>query len=64
MLKDNKIKYYVFDHELSPNATMIIESFNRIIRNKIDKYMNAYNTKNYIDSLDDLILNYNTTIHG
>ena len=50
-MKDNNIKTITFDHALSPNATMIIERFNRTLRGKIDKYMTTYKTKKYIDVL-------------
>ena len=51
IFNDNNIKYFIFDHNISPNATMIIESFNRTLRKRLDKYKQNFNTKRYIDVL-------------
>ena len=45
LLSDNNIELFVFDKNISPNATSIIERFNKTLRQKIDKYMSAYKTK-------------------
>lgn len=42
----------IFNKADSPNATMIIERFNRTLRARIDKYMLTHKTKNYIDVID------------
>ncbi len=43
---------------------MVVERFNRSIRNKITQYMEAYETHNYFDVLDKLVQNNNTTKHS
>ncbi len=43
---------------------MIIERFNRTIRDKINKYMIAYKTNRFIDVLPELVENYNNSIHS
>ena len=43
---------------------MMVERFNRSIRELIDKYMIEYNTHKYIDVLDKLINNYNNRKHS
>jgi hypothetical protein len=62
-LKEKGIKHntsFPGDH----NVQGIIERFNRTIKNLISRYMTAYNTKNYVDVLQDLFHNYNNTYHN
>ena len=47
-----------------PTSQGLIERFNRTIKGKIFKYMSEKNTKKYVDVLDDLITNYNNTVHS
>ena len=62
-MEANNIEMLVFNKAESPNATMIIERFNRTLRIRIDKYMTTHKTKNYIDILDKLVNNYNSTVN-
>ena len=43
---------------------MMIERFNRTIRDKINKYMMAYDTHQFIDDIKLLVENYNNTLHS
>lgn len=43
---------------------MKIERFNRTLRNRISKYLLAYNTHNWIDKLEEIIYNYNNQVHS
>ena len=58
---DNDIKIWYSDPEQS-NKNSIIERFHRTLRNLLLKYTVA-NGKPYIDDLDKLIENYNTSYH-
>jgi hypothetical protein len=40
------------------------ERFNRTIRGLIEKYMTAYNTHTWFNILDELVKNYNNTVHS
>lgn len=61
---DNNIKLILFDASKNKNTLAIINRFHRTIRDKIDEYMTAYNTKKFIDVLDKLVDNYNNTVHS
>ena len=61
LCNENNIQLLIFDKASSPNAMAIIERYNRTIRSKIDTYMKSYDTKKYIDVLDKLVKNYNST---
>ena len=63
-LKDNNIEIRFFNKSESPNAISKVERFNRTIRQKITDYMNTNNTNKYIDVLNQLVNNYNNTIHN
>ena len=41
----------------------IVERFNKTIENLISRYQESRNTNRYIEILDDLVYNYNHTIH-
>ena len=43
---------------------MIIERFNKTLRDKIAKWVLMNNTKKYITALPSLVASYNTTIHS
>lgn len=45
-------------------AQSIIERFNKTIRTMIERYLDSRNTLKYINVLDDLIYNYNHSIHS
>jgi hypothetical protein len=64
LLKDNEIQYIMFNKAVSYNAMYIIESFNRTLRNKLDKYMTTNDTNKWVDVLDKIVYNYNNTIHS
>ena len=61
-LNENNIKLFLIDKTISPNGTSIIERFNGTIRSKIDKYLKAFKTNKFIDVLDKLVKNYNSSI--
>lgn len=46
------------------SSLSIVERANKTIRNNINKYLIANNTNRYIDKLDDIIENINTTRHS
>lgn len=41
----------------------IVERWNRTMKEKMFKYFSANSTRKYIDSLDEMVKNYNETIH-
>jgi hypothetical protein len=47
----------------NPKANGMIERFNKTLKSKIQKFMDHYDSKHYIDALPDLVSNYNTTKH-
>ena len=60
LFKEHNIKWYNTENELK---SVIVERFNRSLRDLIGKYLTAQNTKRWIDVLDSLIHNYNTRCH-
>ena len=46
------------------NKMAMIERFNYTMLNRIKKLLNYYNTLNYVDYLNDLVMNYNNTKHS
>mgnify|MGYP001569361657 CR=1 FL=1 len=54
---------HVLSKPYHPQSNGRIEKFNKTLKTLISRYMTHYNTKHYISVLDDLVLNYNTTIH-
>lgn len=63
MLDDYGIEYYVSDTGDHRKMAMV-ESFNRSIRLKIEKYMTSRNTNKWVDVLPKLMKNYNNSIHS
>lgn len=61
LMKEEVKQHFTFpeDH----NILGVVERFNRTLKTMISKYMTAYDTKKYIPILNDLIYNYNHTIH-
>ncbi|DAC81637.1 TPA_asm: integrase [Powellomyces chytrid fungus MELD virus 1] len=62
LLDTQGIKHYtaaVGDH----TKMGLVERFNRTLKSLIALYMTAFRTKNYIDALPDLVMNYNTSFH-
>jgi hypothetical protein len=41
-----------------------IERFNRTIRDKLNKWMSATNSVEWVSIIDDLMENYNNTYHS
>ena len=63
LCKDNiiQINYIdVGDH----NKLGIVDRFVRTLRGMINKYMTMHNTTKYINVIDDLVENYNTSYHS
>ena len=46
------------------NRVGMIERFNRTLRDKIRKYCKAYKTLRWVDGFNDLVFNYNNSIHS
>jgi hypothetical protein len=63
MLSSQGIEYYSSDAG-THNTMGMVERFNRTLREMIEKYLTAYNTNKYIDVLDDLLFNYNNSVHS
>ena len=63
LLKQHGIQHYIgFEGEHTKLG--MIESFNRTIKRKLGMYMESYKTKRWFHVLDDLVFNYNHTIHS
>lgn len=60
-LKNSNVEHFSTDQELK---AQLVERFNRTLREKIQKFMVSQNTLRYIDVLPDLLLSYNSKIHG
>ena len=58
-----KTKHWKNDPELKRNNA-IVERYNRTLREVLQKYFYSRDTKNWIDILDDITSNYNTTNHS
>ena len=61
LLKNKSIKIY---HTFNEGKAVIVERFNRTLKNIMYKYFTANNTYKYIDSLDKMVRKYNNTIHS
>lgn len=64
LLKENNITQVTVIPSENKHTTGKVERFNRTLRMRIDKYMKANKTKKWVDVLDDLIYNYNNTVHS
>ena len=64
LFEENGINVFSFNKKISPNATAIIERFNKTIRDKITKYKITNKTKNFIDILSKLVQKYNKITHS
>ena len=60
LLKDNDIEMYSIHNE---GKSVVAERFIRTLKTKIYKYMTSVSKNVYIDKLDDIVDNYNTTYH-
>lgn len=63
LMKDHNISHFLAD-EGDHSKMGMIERFNRTIKGLISKYQTMYKTNKWIDILNDLVHNYNTTIHA
>jgi hypothetical protein len=63
LMAENGIKHYLAD-EADHNKMGLIERFNRTAKLLISKYQTMYKTTKWIDALDDLVHNYNHTVHS
>ena len=64
LLKKNNIEHYIsIDEDEHHNKQAIIERVHRTLRNLMQRCLDIYNTKKYIDILPKLIDNYNNTYH-
>ena len=59
-LQDNDIVMYSTHNE---GKSVVAERFIRTLKNKIYKYMTSISKNVYIDKLDDIVNEYNTTYH-
>ena len=59
-LEDNYIHRYSTFNE---GKAVVIERFNRTLKEIMWKYFTTNNTNKYIDSLDDMVSTYNNTLH-
>ena len=59
-LKDNNIEMYSIHNE---GRSVVSERFIRTIKTKIYKYMTSISKNVYIDKLDDIVNEYNSTNH-
>ena len=65
LLKQNRITHHIsVGEDEHHNKQAIVERFHRTLRNLIQRYLDVYNTKKYIDVLPALIMNYNNTKHS
>jgi hypothetical protein len=54
----------IFSQPYKPQSQGSIERFNGTLKRKLFKFMTLYRTKIWVDSLDEFIKNYNTSIHS
>ena len=55
-------EYNIIQHFLLTNSNLgLIENFNKLLRQYIEKYKTAYNKRNWSDVLPDLLHNYNSS---
>lgn len=59
-LKKLKIKFFTTHNQVKAS---IVERFNRTLKTKMWKYFTEFNTKKYIDVIDDLVFSYNHSWH-
>lgn len=62
LLAENNIVHYV-EIPGEHSKLGIINRFHRTLREMLEKVMLHYRTKNWIDYVDDIILNYNNRVH-
>ena len=66
LLDDRGAKIHLNDPDSihSHNTVGMIERFNRTMLNKIRRYMTQNDTVTYVDAIDDMVNNYNHTVHS
>jgi hypothetical protein len=60
LLKKYNVQWFSTENE---TKAQIVERFNRTLKGKMFKYFTANNTKSWIDVLQSLVKNYNTSVH-
>ena len=69
LLKNGSFKKWLQDNDIVINSTnnegksVIDERFIRTLKSKIYKYMASVSKNVYIDKLDDIVKEYNSTYH-
>jgi Fe2+ or Zn2+ uptake regulation protein len=53
-----------FSQEYDKRETSVVERFNKTLKMRIEKYLTFNNTNKWIDVIDDIVENYNNTIHN
>ena len=61
LLDKHEIEMYSTFHE---GKAVVIERFNKTLKNIMWKYLTANNTRFYLDVLDQMVKNYNDKVHG
>ena len=61
ILKNHDVEYF---STYSERKAAIVERFNKTLKTSMWKYFNANDTNKWIDVLDDLVNNYNSTKHS
>jgi len=63
-LTDDYNIVHVFNRAGDKTSQGVVERFNRTIMTRIQKYLTATGEHNYVDTLPDLVENYNNTYHS
>ena len=61
LLKKHNVNFFTTFNE--ETKASVVERFNRTLKTKMWKYFTQYNTRRYLDILDDLLYSYNHTYH-
>ena len=61
LLKDNNIKLYSTENE---EKSSVVERWIGTMKQRMFKYFTAHDTNKYYDVLDDLVTDYNNTVHS
>jgi len=61
---DHDIKHRLVHPTYHYLANSLVERFNRTLKDKMMRYLNAYNTKKWVDHLPDIMKNYNNSQHS
>ena len=61
--KDVKSLIEIYSTE-NEEKSSVVERWNRTMKEKMFKYFSANNTRKYVDVLDDMVKNYNETVHS